>query len=70
MYKISLGHAGSPYEWWPMPLDNSGTKMVLNRYGNLITTKDRTNVMQIVHNINAKTTCKHLRAPPDDAKPP
>ena len=42
MYKISLGHAGSPYEWWPMPLDNSGTKMVLNRYGNLITTKDRT----------------------------
>ena len=25
-----------------MPLDNSGTKMVLNRYGNLITTKDRT----------------------------
>ena len=30
-----------------MPLDNSGTKMVLNRYGNLITTKDRTSWMWI-----------------------
>ena len=28
-----------------MPLDNSGTKMVLNRYGNLITTKDRTGIV-------------------------
>ena len=55
-----------------MPLDNSGTKMVLNRYGNLITTKDRTNVMQNddakhylldrkvqPHNGSIKTSTKH-----------
>ena len=40
MYKISLGHAGSPYEWWPMPLDNSGLRKEVVRYGILITTKD------------------------------
>ena len=31
MYKISLGHAGSPYVLWAMPLDNFWDILVLIR---------------------------------------